>query len=105
MVSDQQKANSAMCAVAITTTLHCASKRDPGKTDSKEAISPTSTSQAMDITSSTPHVGTTAEAIACTVIPGPHPTAPHEDLPVAHPKGAPLIPKGTSHPTSTSRTL
>ena len=47
---------------------------------------------------SCPPAGTTAEAIACTVIPGPLPTAPHIVLPMAHPLGAPPIPKGTLPP-------
>ena len=39
------------------------------------------------------------------VIPGPHLTALHVAHPVAHPIGTPHIPKGTLHPTGTSRML
>ena len=104
MVSVQQKANNVMCAVATTTTLYCASKRNagnPGKTDGEEATSQTSASQAMDVTPAIPHVGIATEAIACVVIPGPHPTA----LPMVHPQGTPLIPKCAPHHPGTSRTL
>ena len=106
MVNVQLKVNSDMLAVAITTTLCCAKRRDagnPSKTSSREALSPASATPAMDTTPATPHIGTATEAIACTVIQGPLPTAPHVVLPMAHPLGAPPIPKGTLHPTGTSR--
>ena len=60
---------------------------------------------AMDIIPATPHIGTTAEAIVYTAIPGPLPTALHIVLPVAHPLGTPHVPKGAEHPTGTTRTL
>ena len=59
----------------------------------------------MDAAPATPHVATTAEAIACAVIPGPLPTALHVVLPLEHPPGAPLIPKGALHPKGTSKIL
>ena len=72
MVNVQQKVNSATHVEAITTTLHCVSKRDAGKTrSSEEAISPTSAATAVDIVPAAPHVGTAAEVIACVAIPGP----------------------------------
>ena len=55
----------------------------------------------MDVAPTAPHIGTAADAIAHAVIPGPHLTA----LYVAHPIGTPHIPKGTLHPTGTSRML
>ena len=74
-------------------------------TSSKDALSPTNAVPAVDITPATPHVGTGAKVIACVVIPGPHPAAPHIVLPVAHHLGAPHIPKGVLHPTCTTRML
>ena len=107
MVNVQQKVSSAMHVEVIITILHCASKRDAGKTrsNSEEALSPTNAATAMDIVPATPHIGTAAEVIACIAIPGPHPAAPHIVLPVVHPLGALLIPKGTLHPTGTTRML
>ena len=75
MVYVQLKVNSAMHVEAITTTLHCASKMDTGKTSSKEALSPASATPAVDITPAAPHVGITVEVIAHVAIPGPHPAA------------------------------
>ena len=108
MVNVQLKVNSAMCAVAITTTLHCAKRRDtgnPGKISSREALSPASATPAMDAATATPHIGTTTAAIASTVIPGPLPAALPIVLPVVHPLGTPPVPKGALHPTGTSRIL
>ena len=107
MVNVQQKVNSAICVEAITTTLHCASKRDAGKTRSnlKEALSPTSAAAAVDVIPAAAHVGTATEVIAHVAISGPHPTAPHIVLPMVYPLGAPLIPKGNLHPTGTTRML
>ena len=59
----------------------------------------------MDIIPATPHIGPAAEAIVHAVIPGPLPAALHIVLPMAHPLGAPHIPKGAQHPTGTTRTL
>ena len=92
--------------MAVTTTLCCAKRRDAGntsKTSSREALSPASATPAMDATPAAPHVGTTTEAIAHTVIAGPLPAALHVVLPMVHSLGAPPIPKGTLHPTGTSR--
>ena len=105
MVNVQLKVSNAMHVVAITTTLHCASKRDVGKTSSEEALSPTSASPAMDVAPAAPHVGTAIEAIAHAVIPGPHLAALHITHPMAHPIGTPHIPEGTLHPTGTARML
>ena len=106
MVNVQLKVNSAMHVEAITTTLCCASKRDAGKTrsNSKEALSPTSAATAVDIVPAAPHVGTATEVIACIAIPGPI-SPPHLVLPVVHPLGTPLIPKGALHPIGTTRML
>ena len=96
-----------MHAMVLIILLLCAKRRDagnPGKS-SREALSPASTIPAMDIIPAAPHIGTTAEAIVHTVIPGPLPTALHVVLYVAHPLGAPHIPKGAQHPTGTTRTL
>ena len=72
MVNIQPKVNSAMSVEAITTTLHCASRRDAGKTrSSEEALSPANAATAMDAIPAAPHVGTAAEVIADVAIPGP----------------------------------
>ena len=61
------------CAVAITTTLCCASKRDAGKTSSEEALSPTSTYPAMDIAPAAPTCRHCCRSHSLhAVIPGPH---------------------------------
>ena len=96
MVNVQPKVSSVK---AITTTLCYISKGDAGKTTScKEALSPTNAVTAMDVDPASPHVGTGAKVIAHVAIPGPHPTAPHIVLPVAHHLGGPHIPKGTLQP-------
>ena len=60
----------------------------------------------MDGIPAAPHIGTAAEVIAHIAIPGPHPTDPHIVLPMVYPPGAPLVPKGTLHPTGiTTRML
>ena len=94
-----------MHVVGITTTLCCASRRNASKTSSEEATSPTSAIQAMDIVPATPHVGTGTEVIACIAIPGPQPPAPHVVHLVVHPLGDLHVPKGTPHPTGTTRML
>ena len=72
MVNVQQKVNSTTRMEAITTTLHCASKRDAGKIrSSEEALSPTSAATAVDVIPAAPHIGTATEVIAHVAIPGP----------------------------------
>ena len=96
-----------MPAMVLIILLLCARRRDagnPGKS-SREALSPTSTIPAMDVIPATPHVGTAAEAIVHTAIPGPLPTALHIVLPMVHPLGTPHIPKDAQLPTGTTRTL
>ena len=94
-------------AVALIITLNCARRRDagnPGKS-SREALSPASAIPAMDAIPAAPHIGTATEAIDHAAIPGPLPAALHIGLPVVHPLGAPPIPKGTLHPTGTTKIL
>ena len=98
MVSVQPKVCNAMHVEAITTTQCYASKGDTGKTTSSaEALSPTNTASAVDVTPAAPHAGTDAKVIACIVIPGPLPTAPHIALPMVHHPSTLHVPKGTVH--------
>ena len=86
-------------------TLCCASRRDAARTTHSEEASSPSATPAMDVVPAATHGGTTAEVIACIVIPGPLPTVLHIVQPMAHHPGTPLIPKGTQLPTGTTRTL
>ena len=107
LLNVQPKVCNVLHAMVLIILLFCAKRRDagnPGKSN-RQALSPASTIPAMDIIPVAPHVGTAAEAIVHAVIPGPLPTALHVVLPMAHPLGAPHIPKGVQHPTGTTRTL
>ena len=51
----------------------------------------------------TPHIGTEAETIDHTAIPGPLPAFLHVVQPMAHLPGAPHVKKSAQHPTGTTR--
>ena len=105
MVNVQLKVNNATRAMVLIIILLCAKRRDAGNPgrSSREALSPTSAAPAMDVMPAAPHVGTEAETMDHTAIPGPLPAVLHVVQPMAHLLSTPHVPKSTQPPTGTTR--